>query len=138
MQQQRILISSLISLSLVFSLTGCSSLVSSKMPQGSISMQQAYSEALNGNNSGDGGSSDASLSHLRAKVQSKGIKKTNYTDYTRTQKNEINSQFQRLPNPNVVMYIYPHLAGTGNEQVPVPGYSTVFSLYQGAHYLALS
>ncbi|WP_126977374.1 TIGR03751 family conjugal transfer lipoprotein [Saezia sanguinis] len=52
--------------------------------------------------------------------------------YTRTAVNEIHSQFQRLPNPDMVMYIFPHLAGT--DPVPVPGYTTVFPLYQRVQY----
>lgn len=52
--------------------------------------------------------------------------------YTRTAQNEIYRQFQRLPNPDLVMYVFPHLAGT--DSVPVPGYSTVFPLYQRAQY----
>lgn len=52
--------------------------------------------------------------------------------YSRTAQNEIESQFQRLPNPDLVMYIFPHLAGT--DPVPVPGYSTVFPLYQRVQY----
>jgi len=52
--------------------------------------------------------------------------------YTRSAAQEIYSQFQRLPNPDLVMYVYPHLAGT--DPVPVPGYSTVFPLYQRAQY----
>lgn len=52
--------------------------------------------------------------------------------YSRTAENEIHSQFRRLPNPNLVMYVFPHLAGS--EQVPVPGYSTVFPLHQRVHY----
>ncbi len=54
------------------------------------------------------------------------------TRYTRTAQNEIRRQFQRLPNPDLVMYMFPHLAGT--EPVPVPGYSTVFPLYQRVQY----
>ncbi|MBN3848531.1 TIGR03751 family conjugal transfer lipoprotein [Paraburkholderia sp. Ac-20342] len=52
--------------------------------------------------------------------------------YTRTAQNEINRQFHRLPNPDLVMYVFPHLAGT--DPVPVPGYSTVFPLYQRVQY----
>ena len=52
--------------------------------------------------------------------------------YTRTAQNEIYSQFKRLPNPDLVMYVFPHLAGT--DPVPVPGYSTVFPLYQRVQY----
>jgi conjugative transfer region lipoprotein (TIGR03751 family) len=52
--------------------------------------------------------------------------------YTRTAANEIQRQFHRLPNPDLVMYVFPHLAGT--DPVPVPGYSTVFPLYRRAPY----
>ena len=52
--------------------------------------------------------------------------------YTRTAQNEISRQFHRLPNPDLVMYVFPHLAGT--DPVPVPGYSTVFPLYQRVQY----
>jgi len=52
--------------------------------------------------------------------------------YTRLARNEVYRQFQRLPNPDLVMYVYPHLAGT--DPVPVPGYTTVFPLYQRVQY----
>ncbi|WP_110972534.1 TIGR03751 family conjugal transfer lipoprotein [Pseudomonas huaxiensis] len=52
--------------------------------------------------------------------------------YTRSAQNEIQRQFHRLPNPDLVMFIFPHLAGT--ETVPVPGYSTVFPLHTRVHY----
>ena len=52
--------------------------------------------------------------------------------YTRTAQNEVYRQFHRLPNPDLVMYIFPHWAGT--DPVPVPGYSTVFPLYQRVQY----
>ena len=54
------------------------------------------------------------------------------TRYTRTARNEVHRQFQRLPNPDLVMYVYPHLAGT--DPVPVPGYTTVFPLHQRIQY----
>ncbi|HCF1525296.1 TIGR03751 family conjugal transfer lipoprotein [Pseudomonas aeruginosa] len=52
--------------------------------------------------------------------------------YTRTAQNEIYRQFWRLPNPDLVLYVFPHLVGTN--QVPVPGYSTVFPLYRQVQY----
>ncbi|MBX8554342.1 TIGR03751 family conjugal transfer lipoprotein [Pseudomonas cichorii] len=54
------------------------------------------------------------------------------TAYTRTAQNEIYSQFKRLPNPDLVLYVFPHLTGT--DPAPVPGYSTVFPLYQRVQY----
>jgi conjugative transfer region lipoprotein (TIGR03751 family) len=52
--------------------------------------------------------------------------------YTRTAANEINQLFPTLTNPTCVMYIYPHLAGV--DQMPVPGYTTAFSLYDKTYY----
>jgi conjugative transfer region lipoprotein (TIGR03751 family) len=52
--------------------------------------------------------------------------------YTRTASNEIYSLFPRLPNPDLVMYVFPHLAG--NEPAPVPGYSTAFPFYSRTQY----
>ncbi len=52
--------------------------------------------------------------------------------YTRTAANEVHSQFHRLPNPDLIMYVFPHLAGT--DPAPVPGYTTVFPLYQRVQY----
>lgn len=53
-------------------------------------------------------------------------------NYTRTAQNEIYSQFQRLPNPDLAMYVFPHL--TGSDPAPIPGYTTVFPLYQRVQY----
>lgn len=52
--------------------------------------------------------------------------------YTRTARNEIYRQFHRLPNPDLLMYVFPHLVGTN--QVPVPGYTTAFPLYRQVQY----
>ncbi|MDE1486553.1 TIGR03751 family conjugal transfer lipoprotein [Xenorhabdus bovienii] len=51
--------------------------------------------------------------------------------YSRSAAQEISRQFPRLPNPDMVMYVYPHLV-TGN--TPIPGYSTVFPFYQQVQY----
>lgn len=50
--------------------------------------------------------------------------------FTRTAENEIQTQFVRLPNPDMVMYIFPHLA----DEAPVPGYTTVFPFYTQVQY----
>ncbi|EKS4618394.1 TIGR03751 family conjugal transfer lipoprotein [Salmonella enterica] len=52
--------------------------------------------------------------------------------YTRTAANEAQSQFKRLPNPDMTMYVFPHL--TAGENVPVPGYTTVFPLHSRVNY----
>lgn len=52
--------------------------------------------------------------------------------YTRNAENEIKSLFPRLPNPDINIYMYPHLS-TRN-RVPVPGYTTVIPLYERVQY----
>ncbi len=52
--------------------------------------------------------------------------------YTRDAHDEIDMTFPRLPNPSLVMYVFPHLAG--DEQVPVPGYVTTFPMYERIEY----
>lgn len=52
--------------------------------------------------------------------------------YVRDAFNELDRHFPRLPNPTLVMYVFPHLAG--EERVPVPGYATTFPLYTQVEY----
>ena len=51
--------------------------------------------------------------------------------YTRTSFSELDVQFPRLPNPTIIMFVFPHLS---EEQTPVPGYSTMFPLYETVHF----
>ena len=53
-------------------------------------------------------------------------------DYTRTAQNELQLLFPRLPNPDIVIYVFPHLAT--DERVPVPGYTTAVPLYERVEY----
>lgn len=45
---------------------------------------------------------------------------------------ELDTLFPRLPNPTLVLYVFPHLAGP--EGLPVPGYATTFTLYERTYY----
>lgn len=47
--------------------------------------------------------------------------------YTREVHSEIENLFPRLPNPPLVMYVFPHLTDKGQ---PVPGYATSFPMYE--------
>jgi len=51
--------------------------------------------------------------------------------YAREVYDELSVRFPRLPNPTIVMYIFPHLSLEGS---PVPGYSTIFPLYEKVEY----
>lgn len=122
---------SLISALGILMLSSCSSMMSSKMPAGSVSMQEAYDGAIDGTND----STHVNTLHkVRSKVGALKKRFSIYGGYTRRQENEINSQFPQLPNPSIVMYVYPHEAGEDYNLTPVPGYSTVFPLYRHMYY----
>lgn len=44
---------------------------------------------------------------------------------------DANTRFARLPNPDLEMYVYPHLA---KGRYPVPGYTTVFPMFESVQY----
>lgn len=52
-------------------------------------------------------------------------------DYTRHAANEIEQLFPLLPNPQLVLYVFPHFTAKGR---PVPGYTTVFRMYEKDEY----
>lgn len=55
-----------------------------------------------------------------------------YTSYTRTELTEIDNLFPRHSNPDIVIYVYPHLATKA--RAPIPGYTTVIPLYERVQY----
>ncbi|EMK3529619.1 TIGR03751 family conjugal transfer lipoprotein [Pseudomonas aeruginosa] len=118
-------------------LGGCATSKEKLLPHGDHTMMDIWNQ-----NAGDGGG--ASQVARRQLLDARQSLRRPLTDadmqaapaeqmrYTRTARNEVQRQFQRLPNPDLVMYVFPHLAGT--DPVPVPGYSTVFPLYQRTQY----
>lgn len=52
------------------------------------------------------------------------------SDYIRNEVRDTKKQFPRIANPDVVLYVFPHRSGA----LPVPGYTTVFPLYERVHY----
>ena len=55
-----------------------------------------------------------------------------YIEYTRTSQSELDNLFPRLENPDLVIYVYPHLAT--RTRAPIPGYTTVVPLYERVEY----
>ncbi len=123
-------------------LAGCATRKEELLPRGEHSMLDIWQRETGGAHSaGEGGAGgqatrqllDARQS-LRRPLTSEAVEAypANQDTYTRTAANEIYRQFHRLPNPDLVMYVFPHLTGT--EEVPVPGYSTVFPLHSRVQY----
>jgi len=133
---RRIWTETAVALLAVMMLGGCATSKDELLSRGDSTMLDVWNQETGG--AGSGGQAtrqllDARQSLLRplADADLQAAPAANAA-YTRTASNEIYRQFRRLPNPDLVMYVFPHLAGT--DPVPVPGYSTVFPLYQRVQY----
>ncbi len=60
------------------------------------------------------------------------VGKTDLAGSTRMAANTLDQRFVRLPNPTLVLYVFPHLGA--DNQYPIPGYSTAFPLYKQVYY----
>jgi len=117
-------------------LGGCATSKDKLLPQGDHTMLDVWQQETGG--SAGGGQPARQLLDVRQGLRRpltepdvKGMPAANAA-YTRTAVNEIYRQFHRLPNPDLAMYVFPHLSGS--DPVPVPGYTTVFPLYQRVQY----
>ncbi|MGH8568836.1 MAG: TIGR03751 family conjugal transfer lipoprotein, partial [Gammaproteobacteria bacterium] len=82
---------------------------------------------------GMGDPGDAGLRELRERVGglSAPVGYPGNAEYARDAYTELAARFPRLPNPDILMYVDPHLTASGE---PVPGYTTSFPLYQSVEY----
>ncbi|WP_051302409.1 TIGR03751 family conjugal transfer lipoprotein [Sedimenticola selenatireducens] len=126
MHKPSILISVLGWISLV--LGGCASTKDAVLPQDGPSMQTIYQQHIQEMGARDPLTLREALGE-RPVVDRDG----SLHGYTREAYDEIDVIFPRLPNPTLVMYLFPHLAG--EESAPVPGYVTTFPLYERIEYV---
>lgn len=117
-------------------LGGCTTDKDELLPHGEASMMDVWQQGTSGGSAGSSSSKtllDARQELRRPLDEPQMARQRAEADaFTRTPQNEIYSQFKRLPNPDLVMYVFPHLAGS--DPVPVPGYTTVFPMYQRVQY----
>ncbi|MEL4013984.1 TIGR03751 family conjugal transfer lipoprotein [Dryocola clanedunensis] len=107
---------------LIILLAGCSTSQEELMPVApDTTMQNLWQQQSGGN---------ASLLDARAQLRRPPDVSPAQAAYTRDARSEIRQQFPRLPNPDMVLYVFPHLNGN----TPVPGYSTVFPFYTRPQY----
>ncbi|EKN4905989.1 MULTISPECIES: TIGR03751 family conjugal transfer lipoprotein [Yersiniaceae] len=110
-------------------LTGCSTTKDEMLPPGDSTMLELWQNK---------GSSARTTTEARSTLRrgltddDSAARQAIEDSYTRTAENEIQQVFPRLPNPDMVIYIYPHMAG--NAPAPVPGYSSVFPFYSRVQY----
>ncbi|WP_045227196.1 TIGR03751 family conjugal transfer lipoprotein [Methyloterricola oryzae] len=108
-------------------LTGCSPLGTKDtiLPQGGPSMKEVYDAHFDRNH--------RRPERAREEIEGRGpgAADLSLAGWTREANSEISNVFPRLPNPDLVLYVFPHMSGSG---YPVPGYATVFPMYDGVEY----
>ncbi|MCP4473316.1 MAG: hypothetical protein GY821_01835 [Gammaproteobacteria bacterium] len=92
------------------------------------SMAQTYNQAISGEMKNDSHST-ATLSRLRYQVG-----ETQY-EMAHQQPTSTDWPFYRLPNPDVIMYVSPHLVKQKALELAVPGYYTHFPFYLHINYV---
>lgn len=111
-------------------LSGCAALLSheSPLPQDGPVMTDIYRNHLRGK-ADDG--ADAEGSAPRDRLPRRGADEDAVNAQRRVLSEPLNNRFERLPNPDLVMHVFPHLSPGRN---PVPGYDTTFPMYETVQY----
>ena len=129
----------LISLTSIVLMSGCTTPGKNMLPHGDMTMAQIYRVQTGLAGSSDTQSNgDNTSSNNQFDVSSYQGRTTHVIpvndQYTDDAQNQINSEFKVLPNPNIAAYIFPHMSHYSGTNVPVPGYTTTFFLYEKNHY----
>ncbi|MGQ3887849.1 TIGR03751 family conjugal transfer lipoprotein [Legionella sp. CNM-1927-20] len=98
-------------------LSACASSIksASPLPEGGLTVSELYQQSVD--NPGE---------RWTVKVK----RPVQYKGYTRSATNEIEALFKPLDNPQIPIYIFPHVMLIGDEQLIKPGYTTSFFLYK--------
>lgn len=116
---------SLVALALISATLAACSSKDRLLPQGGKPMNQIYEEHM-------GKLGQAALQEARGTLRRPLTEaEADVGPFVRSQQTEIDNRFRRLPNPDLVMFVFPHVTADGT---PVPGYSTVFPLYESPVY----
>ncbi|MGH2604156.1 MAG: TIGR03751 family conjugal transfer lipoprotein [Dehalococcoidia bacterium] len=112
-------------------LAACSTAGKDIFPKDLPTMEQIYHGHYQAMGMGDPG--DAGLRDIRERAGglSAPVGYTGNAEYARDAYTELAARFPRLPNPDILMYVDPHLTASGE---PVPGYTTSFPLYESVEY----
>ncbi|HFU9733666.1 TPA: TIGR03751 family conjugal transfer lipoprotein [Escherichia coli] len=117
-------------MSVALVLSGCATSKEELLPAGEQTMLELWQGKTAGGGQRHALAARETLHRPLTVTEQQGMNAEAYS-YSRTQESEISQQFPRLPNPDMVMYVFPHLAGGTS---PVPGYSTVFPFYSRTQY----
>lgn len=110
---------------IVASLVGCGG-KETILPQDGSTMMDIYERHA-------GGASQSALYDARSALRRpQNAAEEDISPFVRDQVRETQMQFRRLPNPDLAIFTFPHLAT--QDEAPVPGYMTLFPLYEHVHY----
>jgi conjugative transfer region lipoprotein (TIGR03751 family) len=112
---------------LAAALAGCAA--GSKLntiPQDGLTMEQIYRRHMGTARVRDMQEARSAIGHAG------GSEAALFRRYQEASVQDTEVRFERLPNPDLVMYVAPHLSPNG--RYPIPGYSTVFPLYESVEY----
>lgn len=119
-------------------LAGCSSI--HRLPDGGENIKQVYDRHMTGADDTQVGGEisteddiETACDNCHKEKQQRQIndKYVDLAPYTRSVNNEMQNLFPLLPNPQLIMYVDPHLSKKGH---PVPGYCVPFRLYEKDEY----
>ena len=109
-------------------LAGCAGTKESLLPQNGPTMLEIYQQHFERMETATAKGAARARLPLRPLAPEEG----DLAGYTRMADTEAQSLFPRLPNPTLVMYVFPHLST--EEGHPVPGYATSFPMYERPQY----
>ena len=112
----------LVSSSLLLLSACAKSVASGSIPEEGLTVSQIYRQSVE--------QSAPSWTAPRYKHTAGDHVAVNYQGETRTAANETKALFKPLDNPAIPIYIYPHVALIGDEQLLKPGFTTEFFLYK--------
>lgn len=115
--------------SLISLVSACASQTKDELlPQTGPTMEEVYRNHEKNLSAGDTGN----VSHQGIRERLVSSHDIDLAGYSRDVNTEIQQNFPRLPNPTLVMFVYPHLSTSS--RLPVPGYSTAFPMYERTEY----
>lgn len=105
-------------------LAGCTSFIprESPLPRDGATMTEVYRTHMG---------TDGTSQTVRERLPQRGADDDAVVSRRKLLSEPLNNRFERLPNPDLTMHVFPHLS---KGKYPVPGYDTVFPMYEGVEY----
>ena len=113
------------SLCVVIGLAGCTSHIDKVVPKDQKNMKQIYNEKAGSGNL-------EILKQREADIRARPIGSEDYVSTLPPHAAHIQHLFPALPNPELYMYVKPHVIGASG--AAVPAYMTRFTMYERTHY----